>query len=155
MTMKIHDHAETGDSHLVPDDLELFSPEHDLFNPELTRTFNTRQLDDTISYSARRALQVCNAMAQFMLANYQTDNEEDRKVAQVKAEHIAFDLGFDEFDPDHACSNPFDDARLAAAWENGLEAGRKSDHNQPLKQLEDKYWEEGVNTEDTGSHYEL
>ncbi len=138
-------------------DLKFFTPENDLFEAQQTPTFDTRRLDQTIAYSARRALQVCNALAQKMLAQYRPnpDHTESQDIAQVKAEHIAFDLGFEEFDAERAIDNPFDDPTLSQAWQEGMNSARQSNHNTPIQQLEDKYWEEGINTEDSGSQYEL
>lgn len=137
------------------DDLHLFSDQEDLFNAGETKTFNTQRLNQTISNSAHRALQVCNAQAQLMLAKYQTDNAEDMKIARLKAEHIAYDLGDSEFDPMVERDNPFDEAILAEAWLDGYNSARDAKRFRPMLQIEQKYWEEGVNTEDTGSQFEL
>ena len=135
-----------------PTDLKLFSDQEDLFNSQQTSMY-TQKLDQTIANSARRALQVCNAQTQWLLADYQTDNDQDRQSSQVKAEHIAFELGEDEYDPERPKTNPFEEPELAKAWQAGWENG--SVINKPLQQLEAKYWEEGVDMEDGRSQYEL
>ena len=135
-----------------PSDLNIFSDKEDLFNPEHTDHY-THKLDQTIDESARRALQVCNAQTQWILAEYQSENPEDKKASRVKAEHIAFELGEDEYDPKQPKSNPFDEPALAEAWTSGWESGSVT--NKPFKSLESKYWERGVDMEDGRSQYEL
>lgn len=138
-----------------PGDLDLFSDQEDLFNANETKTFNTARLNQTIANSAHRALQVCNALAQLMLAKYQTDNVDDMKVARLKAEHIAFDLGDAEYDPNLDKENPFDEAILVKAWRAGYDNARRTKRYRPMLQIEKKYWEEGVDTDDARSQYEL
>lgn len=145
---------QSTDVGIEPTDLGLFSDQEDLFNTEQTQTY-TKRLDDTIASSAHRALQVCNAQSQWVLAKYQTENEEDMKVARVKAEHIAFDLGDEEYDPQDPKSNPFEEPELAQAWQAGWENAASAKPNKPLLKLENKYWEDGVDMEDSRSQYEL
>lgn len=137
------------------EDLSLFSDQGDLFNAADTKTFNTVRLNQTIANSAHRALQVCNAQAQLMLAKYQSDNVDEMKIARLKAEHIAYDLGDSEYDPDADRDNPFDESILANAWQDGYESARSAKRFRPMLQIEQKFWEEGVNTEDARSQYEL
>lgn len=136
-------------------DLTMFSDQEDLFDAGATKTFNTSRLNQTITDSAHRALQVCNAQAQLMLAKYQAESAEDMKVARLKAEHIAYDLGDSEYDPNQERDNPFDETLLAQAWQEGYDAARSAKRFRPMLQIEQKYWEEGVNTEDARSQYEL
>ena len=136
-------------------DLAMFSDQEDLFNAGETKTFNMSRLNQTITDSAHRALQVCNAQAQLMLAKYQTESADDMKVARLKAEHIAYDLGDSEYDPNQERDNPFDETLLAQAWQEGYDAARSAKRFRPMLQIEQKYWEEGVNTEDARSQYEL
>lgn len=145
---------QTTDIGIDPQDLNLFSDQEDLFNTEQTQPY-TKRLDETIASSAHRALQVCNAQSQWVLAKYQTDNEDDMKVARVKAEHIAFDLGDDEYNVNEPKRNPFEEPELAQAWQDGWDNAAKNKPNKPLMQLESKYWDEGVNMEDSRSQYEL
>lgn len=137
------------------DDLAMFSDQDDLFHAGDTQTFNTSRLNQTITDSAHRALQVCNAQAQLMLAKYQSEHAEDTKVAQLKAEHIAYDLGDSEYDPNVERVNPFEETVLAQAWQEGYDAARDAKRFRPMLQIEQKYWEEGVDTEDARSQYEL
>ena len=137
------------------DDLAMFSDQDDLFHAGDTQTFNTSRLNQTINDSAHRALQVCNAQAQLMLAKYQSEHAEDTKVAQLKAEHIAYDLGDSEYDPNVERDNPFEEAVLAQAWQEGYDAARDAKRFRPMLQIEQKYWEDGVDTEDARSQYEL
>lgn len=137
-----------------PQDLNLFSDQEDLFDSEQTQPY-TKRLDETIASSAHRALQVCNAQAQWVLAKYKTENDEEMKVARVKAEHIAFDLGHEEFDPQEHKINPFEEPILREAWQAGWDHATKTKPSKPLMKLENKYWEEGVNMDDARSQYEL
>jgi len=137
------------------DDLDLFSDQEDLFQAANTRHFDSARLDQAINDSANRALQVCNAQAQLMLATWQSANEDGVKVAQVKAEHIAYDLGDSEYDPDQPRDNPFEEAVLADAWQQGYDAARSAKRYRPLHRLEEKFWEQGIDTEDARSQYEL
>ncbi len=146
---------EPMDDLVATDDLNYFSDTEDLFSASLAPAFNSVRLNQTINYSAHRALQVCNAQAQLLLAKYQTDNVEDMKVARVKAEHIAYDLGDAEYEPHQSRDNPFEEAILAKAWQAGYESAREARRFRPMVQIEKKYWEEGVNTEDARSQYEL
>ncbi len=136
-------------------DLDMFSDQDDLFHAGDIKTFNTSRLNQTITDSANRALQVCNAQAQLMLAKYQSSHEENTEVAQVKAEHIAYDLGDSEYDPEIPRDNPFEEEILARAWQEGYDAARSAKRYRPMQQIEQKYWEEGVDTEDARSQYEL
>ena len=138
-----------------PVDLVMFSFKEDLVDPSLAKHFNTKELDQTINSSAHRALQVCNATAQLMLAKYITDKVDDVNAAKLRAEHIAYDLGDEEYDPDQPRNNPFEEPILAAAWQAGYDSAKHSKRLKPLAELESKYWNEGVNTEDSRSQYEL
>ena len=140
---------------IATDDLAMFSDQDDLFHAGNTQTFNTSRLNQIITDSAHRALQVCNAQAQLLLAKYQGEHAEDTKVAQLKAEHIAYDLGDSEYDPNLTRENPFEEAVLAQAWQEGYDAARDAKRYRPMLQLEQKYWEDGVDTEDARSQYEL
>ena len=138
-------------------DLQFFSVALDLLKDQQAPTFDTKRLNDSIAQSAHRAVQVCNATAQQMLAQYRPnpDQTDDQDIAQVKAEHIAFDLGFQEYSPDRAIDNPFDEPLLAQAWQDGVNSARQKDHHSPMQELEEKLWEQGIDTEDSRSHYEL
>ncbi|HAG92559.1 MAG: hypothetical protein CMK83_09470 [Pseudomonadales bacterium] len=148
-------HLAQPDPLIETGDLAMFSDQEDLFNAGETKTFNMSRLNQTITDSAHRALQVCNAQAQLMLAKYQTESADDMKVARLKAEHIAYDLGDSEYDPNQERDNPFDETLLAQAWQEGYDAARSAKRFRPMLQIEQKYWEEGVNTEDARSQYEL
>lgn len=136
-------------------DLALFSEREDLIDASLSMQFNSKALDQQINHSAHRALQVCNATAQLMLSRYRSDKIDDISTAQLKAEHIAYDLGDEEYDPDFPCSNPFDEPLLQKAWQSGYDSARHEKRLKPMLELEKKYWEEGVDTEDTRSVFEL
>ena len=112
-------HLAQPDPLIETGDLAMFSDQEDLFNAGETKTFNMSRLNQTITDSAHRALQVCNAQAQLMLAKYQTESADDMKVARLKAEHIAYDLGDSEYDPNQERDNPFDETLLAQAWQEG------------------------------------
>ena len=148
-------HLAQPDPLIETGDLAMFSDQEDLFNAGETKPFNMSRLNQTITDSAHRALQVCNAQAQLMLAKYQTESADDMKVARLKAEHIAYDLGDSEYDPNQERDNPFDETLLAQAWQEGYDAARSAKRFRPMLQIEQKYWEEGVNTEDARSQYEL
>ena len=148
-------HLAQPDPLIETGDLAMFSDQEDLFNAGETKTFNMSRLNQTITDSAHRALQVCNAQAQLMLAKYQAESADDMKVARLKAEHIAYDLGDSEYDPNQERDNPFDETLLAQAWQEGYDAARSAKRFRPMLQIEQKYWEEGENTEDARSQYEL
>ncbi|HVL01037.1 MAG TPA: hypothetical protein VM553_14545 [Dongiaceae bacterium] len=136
-------------------DLDLFSPQEDLFEPVNIKTFNTARIDRTIADSAHRALQVCNAQAQLMLAQYQTQNVENMLCARRRAEQIALELGEFDYDPDEPRSNPFEEAPLRAAWDQGFAEARNQRRSHPMTVLHNKLWDEGIDTEDTRSQFEL
>ena len=136
-------------------DLDLFSPQEDLFEPLNTKTFNTGRIDRAIADSAHRALQVCNAQAQLMLAQYQTHTVDNMLCARKRAEQIARDLGEFDYDPDQPSTNPFEEAPLRAAWEQGFTQARAERRSHPMTVLKNKLWDEGINTEDTRSQFEL
>lgn len=136
-------------------DLDLFSPQEDLFEPVNSKTFNTSRIDKTIADSAHRALLVCNAQAQLMLAQYQTHTVENMLCARKRAEQIATELGEFDYDPDEPRSNPFDEAPLRAAWEQGFTHAREQKRSHSMTVLSNKLWDEGINTEDTRSQFEL
>ena len=81
-------HLAQPDPLIETGDLAMFSDQEDLFNAGETKTFNMSRLNQTITDSAHRALQVCNAQAQLMLAKYQTESADDMKVARLKAEGV-------------------------------------------------------------------
>lgn len=138
-----------------PKDLDYFSAAEDLFDPAWTRSLNTRSIDQTITDSAHRALQICNAQAQLLLAQYQAETVEDMKAALAKAEAIAFALGQFDCDPERLRRNPFEDELLRAAWERGMQDARLSRTEHPMDRLHHKFWEEGIDTEDIRSQFEL
>lgn len=148
-------HVDQPELIIETNDLALFSNEEDLIQLSTTKSFDSARLDQAISHSANRALQVCNAQAQLMLAQYQNANDEGVIVAQVKAEHIAYDLGDAEFDPDVPRDNPFEEEILAQAWQAGYDSARTEKRFRPLHRIEEKFWQEGVDTEDARSQYEL
>lgn len=136
-------------------DLDLFSPQEDLFEPVNTKTFNTARIDQAISDSAHRALQVCNAQAQLMLAQYQTHTVENMLCARQRAEQIARELGEFDYDPDEPRANPFDEAVLRDAWQQGFARAREQKRSHPMTVLHNKLWDEGIDTENTRSQFEL
>lgn len=136
-------------------DLNLFSPEEDLFGAACNRSFSTSSIDQTITDSAHRALQVCNAQAQLLLAQYRADNAQQMQEARAKAEVIAYQLGEFDFDPERLRRNPFDEAPLQAAWNAGFEQARTNNRDRSLTRLQAKFWEEGIDTEDARSQFEL
>lgn len=136
-------------------DLDLFSTAEDLFGSECERTINTCSIDQAITKSAHRALQVCNAQAQLLLAQYQSDTLEEMQTARAKAEAIAYQLGEFDYAPEQTQSNPFEEAPLRAAWEAGYQKARESRPDRSLNRLHTKFWEQGIDTEDTRSQYEL
>lgn len=136
-------------------DLDLFSPEEDLFEPVNTRTFNTSRIDRAITDSADRALRVCNAQAQLMLAQYQTDTVDTMLCARQRAEQIATELGQSDYDPEQPRTNPFDESVLRHAWEQGFSNARAQKTTRVQTSLRNKLWEEGIDTENTRSQFEL
>lgn len=136
-------------------DLDLFSPEEDLFEPVNTRTFNTSRIDRAITDSADRALRVCNAQAQLMLAQYQTDTVDTMLCARQRAEQIATELGQSDYDPEQPRTNPFDESVLRYAWEQGFSNARAQKTTRVQTSLRNKLWEEGIDTENTRSQFEL
>ncbi|MEZ5509835.1 MAG: hypothetical protein R3F47_08020 [Gammaproteobacteria bacterium] len=136
-------------------DLDLFSADEDLFGSECERNLNTCSIDQTITNSAHRALQVCNAQAQLLLAQYQSDTINDMQAARAKAEAIAHQLGEFDYAPEQVRQNPFDEAPLRAAWEAGYQKARESRPDRSLNRLHTKFWEQGIDTEDTRSQFEL
>lgn len=136
-------------------DLDLFSPQEDLFEPLNTKTFNTGRIDRAIADSAHRALQVCNAQAQLMLAQYQTHTVENMLCARKRAEQIARELGEFDYDLDQPRTNPFEEAPLRASWEQGFAQARAERRSHPMTVLQNKLWDEGIDTEDTRSQFEL
>ncbi len=140
---------------IEPADLSLFSIEEDLFGPTCTSTFDSRSIDQTITDSAHRALQVCNAQAQLMLAQYQSDTADSMLCARAKAEAIALELGKFDFDPSVHRRNPFDEKPLRDAWELGYVEAKANQRDRSMSRLSAKFWEEGVDTEDLRSQFEL
>lgn len=138
-----------------PVDLAFFSADGDLFDPSCTHTFNSRSIDQTITDSAHRALQVCNAQAQLLLAQYQADTIEQMQAAREKAEAIAFALGQFDCDPERMRRNPFEEKPLRDAWDRGLQDARIQRKDHAMNRLHHKFWEEGVDTEDIRSQFEL
>lgn len=136
-------------------DLDLFSEQEDLFCAASTKVFNTIRIDQTITNSAHRALQVCNAQAQLLLAQYQTERVDHMLSARQKAERIAFGLGEFDYEPGENRVNPFDEAALREAWQQGQEHARVNQRSQSLTRLQNKFWEDGVDTEDSRSQFEL
>lgn len=146
---------ENADISTLTNDLIVFSNQEDLFESPQIPTFDTHKLNATIASSAHRALQVCNALAQHMLAQYKSDNEEDIQIAHVKAEHIAYDLGDSEYNPDAPKENPFEQPELAQSWQSGYDHARSQKYRKPLNTLEKRIWENGIDTDDGRSQYEL
>lgn len=138
-----------------PADLAFFSIEGDLFDSSCTHSFNSRSIDQTITDSAHRALQVCNAQAQLLLAQYQAETVEQMQTAREKAEAVAFALGQFDFDPERLRRNPFDEKPLREAWDRGLQDARLNSNDRTMTRLQNKFWEEGVDTEDARSQFEL
>ena len=137
------------------EDLALFSIEEDLFGPACTKTFDSRSIDQTITDSAHRALQVCNAQTQLLLAQYQAESIDQMNSARQKAEAIAFELGQFDYAPEQTRRNPFDEAPLQSAWERGLQDAQSNRRDQTMNRLHTKFWEQGIDTEDTRSQFEL
>lgn len=136
-------------------DLALFSREEDLIDPACSRNFDFRSIDQTITDSAHRALQVCNAQAQLLLAQYQTDTVEHMRSARQRAETIAFNLGQFDYDPENPRRNPYDEPILQKAWEKGHEDARSQRRDRSYSRLQDKFWEQGIDTEDSRTQFEL
>lgn len=140
---------------IEPADLAIFSLQEDLFGTACTKTFNSSSIDQTITDSAHRALQVCNAQAQLMLAQYQSDTVDHMLCARTKAEDIAYKLGEYDFDPERLRRNPFEEKPLRDAWDKGFQEARNNGRDRSLTRLQNKFWEEGINTEDARSQFEL
>ena len=138
-----------------PTDLAIFSTDEDLFSPACTRTFDSSRIDQTITDSAHRALQVCNAQAQLMLAQYQSDSVDSMLCARQKAVTIAFQLGQYDFNPEAPRRNPFEEKPLQDAWDKGLQEARLNQRDHSMDRLQSKFWEQGIDTEDTRSQFEL
>ena len=136
-------------------DLDVFTTAEDLFEPTCTKTFDTRRIDQTITDSAHRALQICNAQAQLMLAQYRTEQVDQMLEARQKAELIAFSLGEFDFDPNIARTNPFEEPALQEAWQQGYRHASQHKRDKSLTRLHTKFWENGIDTEDTRSQFEL
>ena len=136
-------------------DLNLFSADEDLFGADCDRSVNLLSIDQTITDSAHRALQVCNAQAQLLLAQYQSDTIEEMQAARARAEAIAYQLGEFDFAPERPRQNPFDEAPLRAAWDAGYAQARSTRPDRSLNRLQTKFWEQGIDTEDTRSQFEL
>ncbi len=140
---------------IEPADLAFFSKEEDMFDPSCTQTFDSRSIDQTITDSAHRALQVCNAQAQLLLAQYQAETVEEMHAAREKAEAIAFALGQFDFDPERLRRNPFEEAPLRDAWDQGQQDARANRRDRSLTRLQNKFWEQGIDTEDSRTQFEL
>lgn len=136
-------------------DLAFFSAEGDLFDPSCTYTFDSRTIDQTITDNAHRALQVCNAQAQLLLAQYQAETIEQMRATREKAEAIAFALGQFDFDPERLRRNPFEEKPLREAWDKGFRDAHLNRNDRTMARLQNKFWEQGVDTEDSRSQFEL
>ncbi len=140
---------------IEPADLAFFSKEEDLFDAACTQTFESRSIDQTITDSAHRALQVCNAQAQLLLAQYQADTVEQMHAARAKAEAVAFALGQFDFDPERLRRNPFEEKPLRDAWDKGQQDARANRSDRAMTRLQNKFWEQGIDTEDSRTQFEL
>ncbi|MCG8670071.1 MAG: hypothetical protein MI867_11700 [Pseudomonadales bacterium] len=137
-------------------DITIFSEKDDLFSPDsLVKQFIQHRITHQINTSAYRAKLVVDAHAQLLLAQYQTDSAEAVIQHQQNAEGIAFHLGESEYDGISAPHNPFDHQALATAWNNGYSYRAQYGKPQQQIELEQKLWEEGIDTESQNSQFEL
>ena len=132
-------------------DLGFFSETEDLRFTDNHREFNFKPIDQAITDSAHRALQICNAQSQLLLARYQANSQE----LQANACTIAFNLGQFDFDPEQPRNNPFEEPSLQDAWQQGYQDASQQRRDRSFSRLQDKLWEQGINPEDLNSQYEL
>ncbi len=135
-------------------DLEVFSPEEDLFSESSTQVFNSVKLSKKLDMSAERAKKVCDAQTQLMLAKLESDEEKAIDLKD-KAQHIAFELGLREYLGLSQPENPFEDPSLKSAWDYGYTTAATQKKTQQHADIERKVWEEGIDTENQNSQFEL
>ena len=137
-------------------DIDIFTAADDMFSPDCRLSeFNQRRFSDQLELSAQRARVVGEAQAQLMLARYQADSPDEEITFQERAEAMAFDLGRSEFNGLSTPANPFDDAALATAWDNGYSYSARLGKPQAQLNLERKFWEQGIDPDSDTSQFEL
>lgn len=137
-------------------DIDIFTEADDLFSPDSrVKAFNQRKFSDQIEFSAYRAKMVVEAQSQLMLARYRAETPDEQISFQEQAESIAYELGLSEFNGIDTPGNPFDEPALASAWDNGYSHGARQGKPQAQLNLEQKFWEQGVDLESDTSQFEL
>ncbi len=137
-------------------DIEIFTEADDLFSQaSRVKAFNQRKFSDQIEFSAYRAKIVVEAQAQLMLARYQAETADEQISYQNRAESLAYELGISEFNGIDIPGNPFDDPALASAWDNGYSQSARLGKPQAQINLEQKFWEQGVDLDSDTSQFEL
>lgn len=137
-------------------DISVFTPEDDLYSPEsLVKEFNHSKISRNIDSKAYRAKMVVDAQAQIMLARYQAETPDQEISYQDKAEAIAYELGQAEFNGIDTPDNPFSDSALAGAWDNGYTQSARIGKPRNQLQLEQKFWEQGIDLDSDTSQFEL
>lgn len=136
-------------------DLDVFTLAQDLFSETADQAFNSIKISKKLDMSAHRAKKVCDSQTQLMLAKLETDNPERIIELKDKAQHIAFELGLTEYTGLTQPSNPYEEEALRSAWDYGYTTAATQKKTQQHADMERKVWEQGIDTENENSQFEI